>query len=394
VKALPADAGAGDRFLRELKGKAPLVEPAPGSGAEVWVTYVWEGGEGTERVALVGGVPAAVMKELTRVPGTRLWYRTERTPRAGRFSYGFLVNPGRGAPSKVRNDPLAARTYAEQSVAELPGAPPQPWSGRRKGVSEGRREALKVASALLKADRKVTVYTPAGYDPKAGENGLLVVFDGEASGGDVAGDNPIPGHVILDNLIAAKKIAPVVAVFVESGETRDRDLGCSPAFASFVAEELVPWVRSRYRVSKDPRRAAVAGFSRGGLGAAYCTFRHPGVFGNVLALSGAFWWYPEADEDARRKPPVRELNRETGWLTRQFARAKPVPVRFYLEAGRFEVGLGGGIRAETRRLRDVLEAKGCEVTYREPVGDHDYAVWRGSFADGLLALLGGRAAPP
>ena len=67
---------------------------------------------------------------------------------------------------------------------------------------------FQVPSAALKADRKVTVYTPAGYDPKAGENDLLIVFDGEASGGDVEGENPIPGHVILDNLVAAKKIAP------------------------------------------------------------------------------------------------------------------------------------------------------------------------------------------
>lgn len=380
------DKEALDRFWREVKGKAPLVEPITGSEAEVWATFVWRGDEGTERVALVGGVPIAVMKELTRLPGTDLWYRTERTPRAGRFGYGFIVNPRSGSPAKVHNDPLAGRTYAEQAAAEMPGAPPQPWSERAKGVPEGKREAFTVPSASLKADRKVTVYTPAGYDPKAGENDLLIVFDGEASGGDVEGDNPIPGHVILDNLIAAKKIAPAVAVFVESGQARDRDLGCHEPFAAFAAEELVPWVRERYRVSKDPLRVTVAGFSRGGLGAAYCAFKYPAVFGNVLAMSGAFWWYPEADEDARKKPPVREIDRETGWLTRQFAAGKPVPVRFYLEAGRFEVGLGGGIRAETRRLRDVLEAKDCAVVYREPVGDHDYAVWRGSFADGHLAL--------
>jgi enterochelin esterase-like enzyme len=388
-KALQAgDTAALDRFWRDLQGKAPLAEPIPGSDSEVWATFVWRAEKDTEKVALVGGVPVAVMKELTRLPGTDLWYWTERTPITARFGYGFIINPRRGSPSKVRNDLFAARTFAEQSIAEMPGAPPQPWSEPVKGVPEGKRQAFTVKSAVLKADRKVTVYTPAGYDPKSGDSDLLVVFDGEASGGDVSGDNPIPGHVILDNLIAGKKIGPVVAVFVESGDTRDRDLGCHQPFATFVAEELVPWVRERYRVSKDPKRATLAGFSRGGLGAAYCAFRHPDVFGNVLALSGAFWWYPEADEDGRKKPPVRAIDRETGWLTRQFAANPPVPVRFYLEAGRFEVGLGGGIRTDTRRLRDVLEAKGLTVIYREPVGDHDYAVWRGSFADGLLALVG------
>ena len=45
-----------------------------------------------------------------------------------------------------------------------------------------------------------------------------------------------------------------VAVFVDSGATRDRDLGCHPPFAEFVATELVPWARARYRVARDPAR--------------------------------------------------------------------------------------------------------------------------------------------
>ncbi|MBX9585195.1 MAG: DUF3327 domain-containing protein [Gemmataceae bacterium] len=266
IAALQKDVLAGDRdalerFWRELAGKAPLVEPIPGSDEEVWATFVWRGDGGTERVALVGGVPIAVMKELERLPGTDLWYRTERTPRAGRFGYGFIVNPRRGSPAKVRNDPLAARTYAEQSVAEMPGVPPQPWSDRVKGVPEGRREAFQVPSVALKADRKVTVYTPAGYDPEGAENDLLVVFDGEASGGDVGGDNPIPGHVILDNLIAAKKIPPVVAVFVEGGDTRDRDLGCHPPFRGGIRPDVTearrhPGRGDRADPGGDPRHQA------------------------------------------------------------------------------------------------------------------------------------------
>jgi enterochelin esterase-like enzyme len=39
-------------------------------------------------------------------------------------------------------------------------------------------------------------------------------------------------------------------------------------------------------------------------------------------------------------------------------------------------------------MRDVLLAKGYEVHYQMFVGGHDYVNWRGTLADGLLALIG------
>jgi enterochelin esterase-like enzyme len=81
---------------------------------------------------------------------------------------------------------------------------------------------------------------------------------------------------------------------------------------------------------------------------------------------------------------------DTGWLTRQFAASPRLALRFYLEVGLFEQGAVHNMVLENRRFRDVVEAKGYPVTYSEYLGGHDYCCWRGSFADGLVALVGGR----
>jgi enterochelin esterase-like enzyme len=62
-----------------------------------------------------------------------------------------------------------------------------------------------------------------------------------------------------------------------------------------------------------------------------------------------------------------------------------------MDAGVFEVdsrGLGGGILEPSRQMRDVLLARGYEVHYQQFVSGHDYLNWRGTLADGLIALIG------
>ena len=71
----------------------------------------------------------------------------------------------------------------------------------------------------------------------------------------------------------------------------------------------------------------ICGSSFGGLFAAFCGLRHSNVFGNVLSLSGSFYY--TLDEAANREPYLTK----SGWMMDQYAEARKLPLRFYLQVG-------------------------------------------------------------
>ena len=76
---------------------------------------------------------------------------------------------------------------------------PSPGSKKRPDVPEGKKlDEAHIESALLKNNRKLTVYTPPGYSKDAKPYGLVLVFDGDTY------LHTVPTPVILVNLIAAE----------------------------------------------------------------------------------------------------------------------------------------------------------------------------------------------
>jgi enterochelin esterase-like enzyme len=385
-----------EEFWAEVAERGtPLVEQA--ADDEVWLTFLYRSHEPLKSVSVFGGPagwdpPANVMHHLA---GTDVWYLTFRVRADLRCTYSLAVDDVDRPAAKAENwyertahwfaDPLNPVTfvYPEDeltgtrhtviSVAELPGAPAQPWITPRAGGPRGELVQHLHRSDVLGNERRIWVYTPPGHRPDDEPLPLLVMFDG----GTVLGPMPIP--TILDNLIADGRIPPMIAVLVDSltQEVRNRELPCGAPFLEYLTNELLPWVHERHRVTTDPARTIVAGQSHGGQAAAFAGLRRPDVFGNVISQSGSFWWRPEDEE-------------EHEWLTRQYAEAERRPVRFYLEAGLQERGQtpghGPSILVANRHLRTILRSRGYEVEYVEFNGGHDRACWRGSLADGLIAL--------
>lgn len=72
----------------------------------------------------------------------------------------------------------------------------------------------------------------------------------------------------------------------------------------------------------------------------------------------------------------------------QVADSPKLPLRLYLEVGLME-GYPMQIAA-SRRMRDVLAAKGYATGYAEYDGGHSFLNWSGGTANGLVFLMGSR----
>ncbi len=390
-----------EAFWREVRQQGtPLIEPIQDDTGHALVTFLWRAEEIVENVVVIGDLTGWDFDEgrMTNLPGTDLWYKTCRMGNDARTTYWLAPNDSLISMEKSigfiewaersatwGTDPLNPRAYLipkhaedpneidiKKSILEMPGARPQPWIVSRPEVPKGQVECHRFHSALLDNERRIWVYTPPVYTAEGATYNLLVLFDGQTY------TSLVPAPTILDNLLSEQLIPPTVTILVDSPDqqARDRELTCYPPFADFLVQELMPWARHSYHICADPARTLVGGLSNGGLAPAYVGLKYPEVFGNVLSQSGSFWWKPQQEK-------------EYEWLARQFVTRDRLPLRFYLEMGSLE-----NIRYKdrptplvaSRHFRDVLQAKGYDVNYVEFSGGHDYLCWRGTLADGLLAL--------
>jgi enterochelin esterase family protein len=395
-----------DHFWREMATRAtPLVEPLERDKENLLVTFLWRAAFETHNVLVMWDsytVNHLDDFQMSRLGDTDLWYKSLPVPKGARFTYQLSPNDTLSRASNAQRyataqaDPLNPKRrpdnpnltkYEAFSIAELPGATPQPWL-QVKEAAPGKIERHRFKSEMLNNERVVLAYTPHDYPNKQAPYPLLVLFDG-------------PDYVslglknTLDNLIAAGRIRPLVAVLVDNldSDTRTRELACNQKFADFLHGELLPWVRRSYQVTASASDVIIGGKSHGGLGAVYAALTHPESFGNVICQSGTLWYVPGQDVNAIR---LRGGDQESNWVARQFIQSPKLPLRFFIEAGLFENdiwGSGGQILERSRHLRDVLLAKDYEVHYQDFPGGHDSMNWRGSIADALIALAGTTKVP-
>ena len=162
-------------------------------------------------------------------------------------------------------------------------------------------------SPTLGMTRRVSIYTPPGYDDSKQKYPVLYLCHG--AGGDEGSWLDFGRAAqILDNMIATGKAKPMIVVIPNGNPTAaaapgDWDAGlyqasmfggpkdAAPAKATIpeAFPDLMKYVESHYRVLKGADNTAMCGLSMGGGHTLQTTAMYPGKFGYIGVFSGAIF---------------------------------------------------------------------------------------------------------
>lgn len=290
----------------------------------------------------------------TRIDGTPWSYVEGTAFTNARLEYVFLYE------KDTRPDPRNTRTIrtfsGDRSEIRMPFFAEHPELSGPAPAHEGTVTEETFNSRALKATRRIWTYLPAGYDGSQDLYPTVYFLDG----GNYAGWMAVPS--VLDRLIAARTIPPVIAVFVEPG-SRQEEYSRNPAWRSFVTTELVPAIDARLRTFPAPEQRLVFGSSLSGYGAVDLAVEHPGVFGLCAAIA----------------PPAQAST----LITNQAQGQRAIHgVRFFVLGAVYDTDVKGA-----RTLRTALAEASADVKYEEVPEGHAAETFRAHIDNALKALL-------
>jgi enterochelin esterase-like enzyme len=255
---------------------------------------------------------------------------------------------------------LAGPTLARDDKAEKFAEPPRDYDKKRDGIERGKLETVEYDSSTVGIKRKARVYTPPGYS-KDRKYPVLYLLHG--IGGD---ENEWPRggapNVILDNLYADKKAAPMIVVMPNGRAAKDitaRDPfpKQGPAFAAFEKDlltDLIPFMEKTYSVKADRESRAIAGLSMGGGQSLNFGLNNLDTFAWVGGFSSA----PNT-----RRPAD---------LIKDHAEAAKKLRLLYVACGDKD-----GLFRISQGVHKMLDEKKVPHVYRViPGGQHDFKVWK------------------
>lgn len=224
--------------------------------------------------------------------------------------------------------------------------------------------AQLIHSDVLTYDLQYWVYTPAGYDSL---DALPVLYLSDGAWYIEKGEMP----AVLDSLIAAEQMEPIVAVFVdpripgyEHLSRRNAQYFCNASFIQFFETELIPTIDGAYKTRADRSARTIAGLSFGALNAAcFGLYAHDSFQGIAM-----------------QSPATHPVS----YIHQAYADSARLPLRIFMSSGDRQDN-----EARTRAFRDILKSKEYTMKYIEVPFGHTWDNW-GPLQDDLLLYFYGR----
>ena len=236
-------------------------------------------------------------------------------------------------------------------------------------------------SPTLKMQRRMTVYTPAGYD-KGKDYPVLYLMHG-AGGDENAWSELGRAAQIMDNLIATGKAKPMIVVMPNGNTDCQAAPGewsrgmYQPSFRGSVEQkpvatmdesfmDIVKYVESHYKVARNKKNRAVCGLSMGGAHTFATSKRYPDTFNYIGLFSAAIHMSGDPQKSTyERLTTDKEVQTQ---LAKLFAGK---PALYWIAIGKTDF-----LYQQNADLRKYLDEKGYPYEYVETEGGHIWRNWR------------------
>ena len=241
-------------------------------------------------------------------------------------------------------------------------------------VPHGTVSKVWYHSDALDLDRRLTVYTPAGYETSGKRYPVFYLLHG--MGGDENAWSELGRTAqIMDNLIAQGKAKPMIVVMTNGNAALEAAPGESslgftaPSMnlpktmeGSFETAfpEVVKFIDKTYRTQANKKGRAIAGLSMGGFHSMHISKQYPDMFNYVGLFSAAIM--PGKDV---KSPIYDDLE---GKLKTQFAKK---PALYWIGIGTTDF-----LYKANEDYRKMLDEKGYKYTYYETGEGHIWKNWR------------------
>lgn len=249
-------------------------------------------------------------------------------------------------------------------------------------VPHGNVSKVWYDSPTLKATRRMTVYTPAGYD-KGGKYPVLYLLHG-AGGDEDAWTTLGRAAQILDNLIASGKVKPMIVVMPNGNANCDAAPGewdkgmYKPTFMGHQAskpvasteesfKDIVKYIDKNYRTKANKQNRAICGLSMGGGHSYGISKLYPDMFNYVGLFSAAVSMNVKGFDGLNDKD--QSIAPETAQQLKVMFQKKPA--LYWIAIGKTDF-----LYKNNKDYRDYLDKMGYKYEYVETEGGHIWRNWR------------------